>query len=67
MTYDAFKLAIVTELKKRLSGRTWKELRSDLKLPYDRPCPEWTRRLEREIGLRREKGDGNALIWRARK
>ena len=32
-------------------------------LPYDRPCPEWTRRLESEIGLIRQKGTGKAFVW----
>jgi hypothetical protein len=64
MTYVAYKLAIAGELKRHRTGRTWKDLQSRLKLPYARPCPEWTRRLESEIGLVREKGEGRALVWR---
>ena len=64
MTYAAFKSAIAGELKRHRAGRTWKELRSRLKLPYDRPCPDWTRRLESEIGLERIRGEGRALVWR---
>ena len=64
MTYVAFKSSIAGELKRHRAGWTWKELRSNLKLPYDHPCPEWTRRLEGEIGLIREKGEGRALVWR---
>jgi hypothetical protein len=66
MTYVAFKSAITGELKRHRAGRTWKELQSRLKLPYARPCPEWTRKLENEIGLVREKGGGRALVWRMR-
>jgi hypothetical protein len=66
MTYSAFKSAIATELKRHRTGRTWKDLKSRLKLPYARPCPEWTRKLETEIGLVREKGEGRALVWRVR-
>ncbi len=64
MTYVAFKSAIAGELKRHRAGQTWQELRSRLRLPYDRPCPEWMRRMEKEIGLVREKGEGRALVWR---
>ena len=63
MTYIQFKTLIHTTLREQASGLTWPELKSNLGLPYKRPCPEWTRRLEREIGLTRRKGAGNALIW----
>ena len=64
MTYINFRSSIEVELKKHPAGKTWKELRDGLKLPYDQPCPEWMRKLEKEIGLAREKGKGNALVWR---
>jgi hypothetical protein len=64
MTYAAYKLAIAGELNRHRAGKTWNELQSRLKLPYDRPCAEWTRKLESEIGLVREKGEGRALVWR---
>ena len=64
MTYVAYRTSIAGELKRHRTGRTWSELQSRLKLPYARPCPEWTRKMEREIGLVREKGDGPALVWR---
>jgi hypothetical protein len=63
MTYADFKRAIHDSLLAQPSGRTWKQLKADLQLPYDRPCPEWTRRLEREINLVRRKSAGNALVW----
>jgi len=64
MTYLLFKNLIQTDLRKRATGKTWKELKSDLALPCDRPCPEWTRKLEKEIGLKRQKGEGRELVWR---
>jgi hypothetical protein len=64
MTYATYKTAISGELKRHRAGRTWKELQSRLKLPYERPCPEWTRKMESEIGLVREKGEGRAQVWR---
>jgi len=63
MHYVEFKAAIQQHLQRHRQGTTWIELRDTLALPYDRPCPEWTRRLETEIGLIRRKGSGRSLIW----
>jgi hypothetical protein len=37
------------------------------RLPYHRPCPAWTARLESDIGLVRGKGTGRALVWKLRR
>jgi len=63
MRYVEFKSAIHKQLKARRQGATWVELRETLALPYDRPCPEWMKMLEQEIGLVRRKGAGRALVW----
>ena len=63
MTYFEFKDLIAGELRKNPTGFTWNELRSRLGLPYDRPCPTWVTQMENEIGLRRTKGSGRALVW----
>lgn len=63
MRYLEFKAAIQQHLQWNRAGATWIELRDTLSLPYDRPCPEWTRRLEEEIGLVRRKSSGRALVW----
>ncbi|MCF7785175.1 MAG: hypothetical protein K9N47_03580 [Prosthecobacter sp.] len=63
MQYVEFKAAIEQHLKRKRQGATWGELRETLALPYERACPEWTRRLEEEIGLVRRKGTGRALVW----
>lgn len=63
MHYTEFKAAIQQHLKRKREGATWVELREALALTYERPCPEWTRRLEEEIGLVRRKGAGRALVW----
>ena len=63
LTYLEFKTRIQGHLESHGSGATWHELREALKLPYDRPCPEWTRRLEKEIGLVRHKGISRSLRW----
>jgi hypothetical protein len=63
MRYTEFKAAIQQHLQQNRNGATWLELRETLALPYDRPCPEWTRRLESEIGLIRRKSSGRSLVW----
>lgn len=63
MTYAEFRTRIQRHLETHSGGVTWQELRDTLKLPYKRPCPEWTRRLEEEIGLVRHKGCGRSLHW----
>lgn len=66
MSFDDFKNAIQATLLHQTKPLTWKELKRIAKLPYDRPCPEWTRRLEKEAGLERFTlpGRGNTRFWR---
>jgi hypothetical protein len=64
MRYIEFKEQVKKFLKDNPSGVTWKELRDRLDLSYKKPCPEWTRKLEAEIGLNRVKGKGRALVWK---
>ena len=66
MTYREFQTTIQRHLKKHPSGATWAELRDTLKLPYDRPCPEWTHQLEKDSGLVRHRGSGRSLRWTLR-
>jgi hypothetical protein len=63
MRYSDFKSVIHSGLLAHPAGMTWKQLKTDFRLPYDHPCPEWTRRLEQDIHLVRRKGAGTALIW----
>jgi len=63
MTYEQFKHRIHVTLRESPGGMTWSQLRDRLGLPYDRPCPDWTRRLENEIGLIRRKGTTKAFVW----
>jgi hypothetical protein len=67
MRYTEFRDTIDGELRRTPAGLTWAELRDRLGLPYDRPCPSWTKRLEQEIGLTRTKGTGRALVWKTGK
>jgi hypothetical protein len=63
MRYTEFRDSIREELKRHSNGMTWAALQQRLNLPYARPCPEWTRRLEEEIGLQRTRAGGRAMLW----
>ncbi len=63
MRFTDFRDQILATLRRHPEGLTWKELKTQLRLPYCQPCPNWTRRLEAE-GLERVPGPGRALIWR---
>jgi hypothetical protein len=63
MRYEEFKSLIHAHLRRNPSGATWSQLQQALDLPYERPCPEWTRSMQAEIGLVRHKGAGRALVW----
>ncbi len=63
MRYVDFRDSIEKELKRHPEGFTWPELKKRLNLPYDSPCYEWLARMEKEIGLKRKKGEGRAFIW----
>ncbi|MEM7696837.1 MAG: hypothetical protein AAF236_00345 [Verrucomicrobiota bacterium] len=64
MTYPEFRETIQSTLVQHASGLTWSELRDQGSLPYQRACPEWTRRLESDIGLDRTEKRGNSLVWK---
>lgn len=64
MKYTEFRDSIRHELARSRSGKTWKELRDGLGLPYRMPCPDWVKRLEADIALDRSEKRGNALIWK---
>ncbi len=63
MRYTEFRDSIRGELEWHSTGMTWAALQQRLDLPYARPCPEWTRRLEEEIGLQRTRARGRAMVW----
>ncbi|HLX59739.1 MAG TPA: hypothetical protein VKX17_00525 [Planctomycetota bacterium] len=64
MRYAEFRNEIQTELRRNPAGLTWAELKTRRNLPYERPCPEWLKRLENEIGLKRLAGKKRAHVWR---
>ena len=64
MRYEDFRDAVRDHLIRFSEGATWKQLRDALDLPYERPCPEWVKRLENDIGLHRKEKRGRALLWK---
>jgi len=64
MKYVEFRQRIRSKLASEPEGMTWSELREALDLPYLRPCPEWVKMLERDIGLTRNEKRANTLVWR---
>lgn len=64
MTYLEFKTRIERRLVQKPAGLTWQELKAQLRLPYERPCPTWVKQLEGEIGLLRMRQSGPAKVWK---
>lgn len=64
MRYTEFREGVEKSLRRNTAGRTWEQLRAELKLERRRACPEWTKALEKDIGLKRVKGAERALVWR---
>ena len=58
MKYVEYHDSIRGALRRHAGGLTWEQLPAKLRLPYERPCPEWTEQLEAEIGLTRVRGEG---------
>lgn len=63
MTYEEFRDAIQSELKRNPDGLTWTEIRARLKLPQKVPNNKWVRQMEIDIGLVRVK-DLRGIVWR---
>jgi hypothetical protein len=64
VTYLRFRDTIAATLARHPAGLPWREVNAKSRLGIERPCPEWTRRLEQEIGLVRRPGEGRALNWK---
>lgn len=64
MRYETYRDLIEKRLEQAPDGLTWSELKSDLDLPQNRPCPAWTERLEKEVGLDRTARRQRKQVWR---
>jgi len=66
MTYEEFKQIIKEELEKAPNGLTWTQIRERRPELYQRfPANQWVRRLEKDIGLVRERIKGRT-VWKAK-
>ncbi|MDE1822400.1 MAG: hypothetical protein KGJ23_08895 [Euryarchaeota archaeon] len=65
MKYEEFRDAITIHLRLHRRGATWADLKEGLGLPQRTACPTWVRRMEEEVGLRREHGP-DGMIWQIR-
>ena len=63
MPYDTFKTKIAEVLKELDSAITWTELRTKAGLPQRFPNNQWVRRLEKDIGLHRERDQNGIINW----
>jgi len=66
MRYEEFRDAVAGELRANRDGLTWAQLKRRLRLPYRTPCYEWLARMEKDVGLTREPGEGRAYVWTVR-
>jgi hypothetical protein len=63
-TYEDFRAKIADVLGKAADPLTWTEVRTTAGLPQLFPNNQWVHRLERDIGLRREKDANGIIHWR---
>ena len=62
MTYETFRDAIKSALKTR-GMLTWTEIRTLKKLPQLFPNNKWVRKLENDIGLKRNRDEHGIIKW----
>jgi hypothetical protein len=66
MTYEDFSGAIKKTLKAAGGPLTWTEIRTTAKLSQKFPNNEWVHRMEKDIGLSREKDKNGVIQWALR-
>jgi hypothetical protein len=65
MTYEHFSAKIRATLRDAgASGLTWTEIRTMANLPQMFPNNQWVHRMERDIGLVRERDVHGIIHWR---
>ena len=62
-THLEFQETVKTALKGEEKGLTWSQLKKKGKIDYTRPCYTWARKLEKDIGLIRERY-GRNVYWK---
>jgi predicted Zn-ribbon and HTH transcriptional regulator len=63
MTYDDFRTKIVDALTEAHRPLTWTEIRTAAGLPQLFPNNQWVHRLEKDIGLLRNRDTGGIIHW----
>ncbi len=63
MPYEEFCDKIKTVLKSSSTPLTWTEVRTKAKLPQKWPNNQWVHRMEKDIGLIREKDKNGIIQW----
>lgn len=62
MTYENFRTKIRTVLRKGVP-LTWTEIRTEASLPQLFPNNQWVHRLEKDIGLNRQRDTNGIIKW----
>jgi hypothetical protein len=60
--YEDFRNKVYSKLKAYKYGLTWSEIRQKAGLKQTVPYNGWTKRLEKDIGLKRER-DSRGVVW----
>ena len=63
MTYDEFRDQIKKVLLSHNKPMTWTEIRTEAKLPQRFPNNQWVHRMEKDMGLFRERDDHGIIQW----
>lgn len=63
MPYEEFKDKVNTALEKAGQPLTWTEIRTSAGLAQKFPNNQWVRRLEKDIGLTRERDKAGIVHW----
>lgn len=63
MTYEEFRDRIDAVLKSSEMPLTWTEVRTKAKLPQKFPNNQWVHRMDKDIGLIREKDRNGIIRW----
>jgi hypothetical protein len=63
MSYEDFRDTIRRTLQEAGKPLSWTEIRTTAKLPQALPNNKWVRRMEEDIGLKREKDNHGVIHW----
>lgn len=64
MPYEEFREKVKRALNEAGHPLTWTEVRTVAGLPQKFPNNQWVRRLEKDIGLRRERDKASMIHWK---